>query len=96
MPDIHICLLSEQPSPNICPLLDERLKPQEVILLVTPQQVKRVADVESILKKRQIKVSTVSIDSAFDAEAVQAQVETLIVTQKKNWQIGVYQRDRRY
>ena len=83
MPDIHICLLSEQPSPNICPLLDERLKPQEVILLVTPQQVKRVADVESILKKRQIKVSTVSIDSAFDAEAVQAQVETLIVTQKK-------------
>ncbi|HRH92576.1 MAG TPA: DUF1887 family CARF protein [Agitococcus sp.] len=79
----HICLLSEQPSPNICPLFDDRIKPDEITLLVTPQQIKRVNDVETVLKKRHIKVNIVHIASAFDAEAVQAQVETLINNQKK-------------
>ncbi len=82
MPDIHICLLSEQPSPNICPLLDERLKPKEVILLVTPQQQKRVADVEAVLRSRQIVVTAHRIESAFDAASVQAEVEALILKVK--------------
>ena len=84
MSDIQICLLSEQPSPNICPLLDERLKPKEVIMLVTPQQAKRMGDVEAVLKRRNFKVQAHPVESAFDAEIIQQEIESLILQARQH------------
>ena len=34
--DVHLCLVSDQPLPNLIPVLDPRWRPRQVILLVTP------------------------------------------------------------
>src|SRR5690606_7543267 len=60
----HLCLLSEQPSPNLCALLDPRLKPQEVMFVTSPQQKARYQWQENVLRPRGLKVSQLSIDDA--------------------------------
>lgn len=77
-PEVHICLLSEQPSPNICPVLDERLRPKRLVMLVTPQQRSRVDGFEAVLKPRGVSLHTVELPDAFDADRVAQVVEAEI------------------
>jgi len=39
--DVHVCLVSEQATPNFIPVLDARFRPREVILVVSPQMRER-------------------------------------------------------
>ncbi|MCB1567478.1 MAG: DUF1887 family protein [Xanthomonadales bacterium] len=50
----HICLLSEQPTPNICPLLDRHLRAKHVVFVVSPQQRGQRARFDSILARYHI------------------------------------------
>jgi Domain of unknown function (DUF1887) len=85
-PDAHICLLSEQPSPNICPLLDPRMQPREVVLVVTPQQRQRVEHYRAVLGPRGVKVAVLEIGNAFDTEEIAGCVEKELDSRLKQGQ----------
>lgn len=75
---IHLCLLSEQPSPNICPLFDSRVAASEVVFVVSPQQRNAVEAMEKLLKPRGIKVSTLAIENAYNFQLVLEHIEQKI------------------
>jgi len=56
MARIHICLVSAQPIPNLIPLRMEGLKPEKVILLVTPDMTIQSERLEKVIKSWGIKV----------------------------------------
>lgn len=52
----HFCMVSKQAAPNLLPLLDDDLKPEKVVLLVTPQMQEVANHLEQVIKPRGIKV----------------------------------------
>lgn len=77
-PKAQICLLSEQPTPNIGPAIDPRLKPDVLVLLVTRQQAERVPHYEAVLRPRGIKVETAQLEDPFSWEETCQVVEQQI------------------
>lgn len=63
----HICLLSEQPTPNICPLLDRRTRADEVVFVVSEQQRPRLEHLRPVLKRYHIAVRELPIRQAYGA-----------------------------
>lgn len=53
---IHFCMVSGQAAPNLLPLLDEELKPEKVVLLVTPAMKEQAEHLERVILPRGIKV----------------------------------------
>ncbi len=53
--DTHLILVSAQAVPNITPVMDERFKPKNVLLLVSPDMTNRAEWLEQIYTKRGIK-----------------------------------------
>jgi len=51
----HICLVSAQAAPNLLPALDPGLKPQQVILLVSPAMQRAAQSLEAVFKETGIK-----------------------------------------
>jgi hypothetical protein len=68
-PAIHICLISEQPIPNLLPLLLE--KPERAIFLVSPEMADQAHRLKGILRPRGISVALRSLPSAYDFKAVE-------------------------
>ena len=48
--DVHVCLVSKQPLPNLIPILVSDPKPKEVILLVSHEMNERAGWLETVLK----------------------------------------------
>lgn len=72
----HICLLSDYPVPNICPLLDPALRANEVVFVVSKKQESRLPWLRQALEGRQVQVSKLSIDDAYgDVGAIQKVIE---------------------
>lgn len=80
--NVQICLLSEQPAPNLCPVLDSRFSVQEVVFVTSPQQTKRVPWLEQVLKPRGIKVSTLPVENAFAFDELLATLEAEVQQRK--------------
>lgn len=66
----HLILVSAQPIPNITPMLDEAIKPQKVLMLVSPDMRERAKALENIFKPRGISVEQYAIDDPWDAERI--------------------------
>lgn len=66
----HLILVSAQPIPNITPMLDEAIKPQKVLMLVSPDMRERAKALENIFKPRGISVEQYAIDDAYDADHI--------------------------
>lgn len=80
----HICLLSEQPVPNICPLLDPTMHANEAVFVVSEQQRPRLEWLRMVLHGRQIKVSELPIADAYgDVDAIQTLIEQEISRQRE-------------
>lgn len=73
-PNTHVCLISEQPIPNLVPLLLE--KPAKTVFLVSPQMEPQADRSQKILQPHGITVQRQGIVSAYDFREVQ-QVDTL-------------------
>lgn len=58
---IHVCLVSAQPIPNLIPLRMEELRPEKVILLVSPDMKVQAERLEKVIKGWAIKVEKVPI-----------------------------------
>jgi len=69
MSTIHVCLISDQPIPNLLPLLFE--KPERAIFLVSPQKRDQAERLKNIVRPRNIKVEIKELASAYDFEAIQ-------------------------
>lgn len=69
--DTHVCLVSAQAAPNLLPMLDESLKPRNVVLLVTPQMEQKGQWLADVIRPRGIKVDICKLDTAANFDAIQ-------------------------
>ncbi|MDQ6962516.1 MAG: DUF1887 family CARF protein [Mariprofundaceae bacterium] len=74
----HLCLVSAQPVPNVTPALDPQFKPEEVILLVSPDMKARADALQQVFQPAGVKVRQHLIDDAWDIEHVQQRVFDLL------------------
>lgn len=84
----HLVLVSAQAVPNFTPILDERFKPEEVIMLVTDDMRIFSESLERIYQPRGVKVSRWPINDPWDIEHIRHRIEALLVT-KKNTDISL-------
>jgi hypothetical protein len=75
-PHAHVCLISDQPIPNLVPLLLE--KPDKALLLVSPEMKAQADRLKKIIQPRGIAVKTREIASAYDFPAMQQTCEKVI------------------
>lgn len=78
MNSIHLILISAQAVPNITPILDERFRPQQVIMLVSPDMEKRADCLEQIYRPRGVSVIRWPIADAWDIEHIRERVMALL------------------
>lgn len=71
----HVCLVSDQPIPNLLPLLIE--KPRQAIFLVSPEKAAQAERLKKVMQPRGINVTMREI-SAYDFDAVAGICEQLL------------------
>lgn len=71
---IHLCLISAQATPNLTPLMDPATRPDEAVLVVSPDMAERATWLEEVLQPRGIKVSRWPIDNPWDIESLNEQL----------------------
>jgi len=76
---IHLILISAQAVPNITPILDERIKPEQVIMLVSDDMVARSEYLEKVYKPRGVKVRRWQINDPWDVEHIRQRIEDLLL-----------------
>lgn len=74
----HVCLVSSQAAPNILPVLDEQMKPENVVLLITEAMKEKAGYLEQVLKPRGIKVQKFDIDENQEFEGLQNQLLEIV------------------
>lgn len=75
---VHVCLVSQQAAPNFLPLLDEALKPQEIILLVSPQMQMQAEHLQKVIKPLGIKVRQEDFAATGSFNEMQSQLMDLL------------------
>lgn len=76
--DVHVCLVSEQATPNFIPVLDSRFRPREVVLVVSPQMRERARWLRQVLVRRVARVTEHAIEDAWDIPRVQEALLDLV------------------
>ncbi len=75
----HICLVSDESTPNISPVLDTKIRPQKVVLVVSPQMKQHARWLEAVLKKSaKIDVSFFPIDDAWNLAHIRERLGELL------------------
>lgn len=69
----HVCLVSEQATPNLTPLLDPGFRPSHrVVMVCTHEMRERQKWLEELVRRRGLKVEVVQVEDAMDVEQVRA------------------------
>src|SRR5690554_5719094 len=74
----HFCMVSGQAAPNLLPLLDDSMKPDKVVLLVTEPMQRNADFLEQVIKPRQITVVQHRLNVVDDFDAMQEQLMELL------------------
>ena len=74
----QICLVSDQPVPNLTPLLDGTLRPQRVILLVGNGKERQAGWLEGVIRRHGLKAERWNLGDAWDIPAIQHRVLELL------------------
>jgi len=82
--DVHLCLVSQQATPNFIPVLDHRFRPKRVILVVSPDMRERARWLESALTQRSVAVEQYLIADAWDIPRIQDELLRLLVRESDN------------
>ena len=64
--DTHVCLVSDQATPNLLPLLDERWRPRTVVLATSSKMKPRSEALSGLLQTKGIKVETLPLRDVYD------------------------------
>jgi len=75
----HVCLVSQQATPNFIPVLDKRFRPQRVILVVSPDMRERASWLQTALVQKGIAVTLYDIDDPWNVQRLQDQLLELLV-----------------
>ena len=62
----HVCLVSQQATPNLASALDKTLAPKQVLLVVSADMKERARWLEGVLKRHGIGTSRMPIANAYD------------------------------
>lgn len=76
---IHVCLVSQQATPNFIPALDSRTRPEEVILVVSPHMRKQAGWLGEAFRARGIRVSEYPIGDPWDIAGIQESLLQLVL-----------------
>lgn len=77
-PRVQVALVSAQPTPNLTPAIDPRTRPDEVMLVVSPDMRERADWLEDTLRPRGIRVSRWPIDNAWDINSIRDAMMNLV------------------
>ncbi len=80
--DAHVCLVSEQATPNFLPVLDSRFKPREVILVISSQMRERASWLKRAIERRGTAVTELLIDDAWDVPGLQNALLELVAARE--------------
>lgn len=61
----HICLVSKQATPSLLPAIDAVLRPERMVLVVSPDMKNEAAALEGVLKRRGIRTELLHINDAY-------------------------------
>lgn len=82
--DVHVCLVSDQPTPNYVPVLAQEFRPQEVILVVTPRMREKANALEKVMRERcGVKVQQLHIENEYDTADIGNRLLELLVNVDK-------------
>ena len=82
--DVHVCLVSDQPTPNFVPVLAQEFRPQEVILVVTPRMKTKANALEKVMRERcGVKVQQIHIENEYDTASIGERLFELLVNVDK-------------
>ena len=88
--DMHLCLVSEQATPNFIPVLDTRFRPREVVLVVSPQMRERASWLKQAIEHRGVVVTEHVIEDAWDIPRAQdALLELVAAREGTNFALNV-------
>ena len=76
---VHVCLVSDQPLPNLTPALDPHFGAARIVLLESPHMQARANAIEHVLRGFGRTVTRRSIDDRGDLLAFRRAIETLLV-----------------
>lgn len=70
--DVHICMVSGQPTPNYIPILDNSFRPEEVILLISDEMKNQAEMLQDVLKERcpNVRVHTLAVEDVYNVAAI--------------------------
>lgn len=68
---IHLCLVSAQAAPNLLPVLDPALKPQQVVLLVSSKMQRSANALAAVIRELGIKVDSVPVANEHDYAVIE-------------------------
>lgn len=68
--DTHVCLVSDQATPNLLPIFDEHWRPRRVVLAASPQMKARAGALDEVIRKRGVEVSHLALRNAYDYESL--------------------------
>jgi len=63
---IHLCLVSDQPVPNLLPALDPSLRPETVVLAVSPEMEPQARHLEKALQRHGVVTERFPLSDAYD------------------------------
>lgn len=75
--DIHICLISGQPTPNLVPALSPDMRPKQVIMLVSAEMKEQAKYLKNVLRNS-VMIREEMVPNAYDIGAIHKQIEDLI------------------
>jgi len=74
----HLCLVSDQPPPNITPALDRNFRPEQVIMMYEPDMQQRAEQLKAALKPSGIDVREWPVDNGWDTAHIKDRVLSLL------------------
>ena len=69
--EAHLCLVSQQATPNFVPALDARFRPQEIVLAISDDMAERAVWLEIGFRSLGIKTTRLRIRDAWDVASIQ-------------------------
>ena len=75
---VMVCLVSTFATPNVTPVLDKKYKPDEVVLLVSPQMKAQGEWLQAVLRGKVEKVSVWPMNHPWDVDAIYVEIQRLL------------------
>lgn len=82
MSNIHVCLVSSQATPNLTPVVDPDFRPDEVILVTSPDMERQANWLQAAIESFGIRVSIWPVGDPYDVQHLQTRLQALLTTRE--------------